>query len=106
MFVTIYWSIAAVLGVIALMRALWEGSWVRIKWFGIAFVAVPLAIAAARLDGHVAQWPWGIGTFSSAMCWVAVKVLWGLVAFAILVAAFASKRWLGIENRNRNKTPF
>lgn len=86
------WTIVAVAGIV-LLRALWEGSWERIKVLGLSVAAALVARGAGWLDGHLAQWPWGIGTFSSAMCGVVGLVLWVLAVIGVLKAVFE-----GLEN--------
>ncbi len=86
-------AVVTVLGAIILFRAAIEGSWERVKVLGLSVLAGLLARGLGWLDGLVAQWPWGIGTFSSAMCGFFGLVFWALAVIGILKAVFE-----GLEN--------
>lgn len=107
MFTTILLSVAAVLVVVVLLRAVLERSWVRIVWLGSLLVASLLAVGAGWLDSQVSKIHYGIGTGGSAMCGVTVLVLSIFVIVALPIVALARRDTLvDDEGRNKNKTPF
>ena len=93
MFMLIVWTVAGALVWTVLGRAITEHSWTRIKWLMGLFAAGLLTLGTVWIEHRVAHYPWGIGTFCSAMCGFAI------IALLLFVLIFLPRTaFLRLEN--------
>ncbi len=81
-------KIVCVLGAVFLVvaaRALWEGSWERIKWFGLLLGASVSTGLLILLKGWVQQVPFGVGMLLSFCCGISIALL-ALVMICFTIA--------------------
>ncbi len=98
--VWLVWTIAVVVGIV-LLRALWEGSWERVRWLGMTIAFGLLLALFWWAEGWAARLPSGFGTLGSFVCGLVMLVA-GILGLVFLVKMiFLDLKTLKEESQGR-----